>query len=104
MSFDFGSLMYRRPIGRDQLPKPSSDPSPECIGTRLDTNAVLELWWERSAIQETENRDLIHWHHTNTKSDNELRRACELVAASELSLTRGRYVESIIRPHLTRGT
>lgn len=73
---------------------------PECIGTRLDADAVLDLWQERSAIQETDNTDLIHWHHDNERSEAELRRACELCAAADMSLQHGRYVESIIRPNL----
>ncbi len=102
MSFDFGSLTYRKPEPANSIETPACEPSPECIGSRLDADAVLELWQERSVIQETDNGELVRWHHDNERSEAELRRACELVAAADLSIQFGRYVEVVIRPHLTR--
>lgn len=101
MSFDFGSLTYRKPEPANSIETPACEPFPEYIGTRLDADAVLELWQERSAIQRTDNIELIRWHEDNERSEAELRRACELVAAADLSLSHGRYVEVVIRPHLT---
>ncbi len=87
--------------GPSSIEAPAWEPFPECIGTRLDADAVLELWQERAAIQETDNAELNHWHHDNQRSETERRRAGELCAAADMSLQFGRYVEAVICPHLT---
>ena len=91
MSFDFASLTFRPaavvPVVND-------------AELQLSSEAVVELWQERSAVQETDNIDLIRWYRGNGKSDIELRRACEVCAAADMSLQHGHYVESIIRPHI----
>lgn len=95
MNFSFASLTYR----------PSAVASPTVVSdhaaSELSPEAVVGLWQERSAIQETENTDLIRWHHDNGRPAVELRRACELCAAADLEMTYGVHVGPIIRPLLT---
>ena len=96
MEFDFASLTYR--------PMPAVAPTVVSMTAVVDLEpeAIVELWGERSAIQETDNIDLIRWHQDNGRSETELRRACELCAAADLALTYGDYVAPIIRPLLTK--
>jgi hypothetical protein len=93
MGFDFESLKYK--------PPPKAKPPQEVIGTRLPNDVVIELFQERSAIQETENRELIDYHRSNESPPELLRRHCELCAAAGLSMQFGTYVEEIIRPLIT---
>lgn len=86
MSFDFASLTF----------KPGQKP----VLAVVPAETVIELWQERSAIQRTDNIELIRWHEDNERSEAELRRACELCAAADMSVQYGRYVEPIIRPHI----
>lgn len=96
MQFDFASLTYR--------PAAAVAPTAESVPSvsELEPEAIIELWQERSAIQETDNGDLIRWHKDYGRSATELRRACELCAAADLALLHGDYVLPIIRPHLTK--
>lgn len=99
MGFDFSKLSYR------PGPTPAVTTTPEVVQQateRLPADKVVELWEERSAIQETDNIELIQWHTDNGSDPEELRRACELNAAADLSLVHGSYVEEIIRPHLSK--
>ncbi len=76
--------------------------SREIIGSRLDDETILELWNERSAIFETENREFADWLDERGERNPQLvRRHAELCAAADLSLTYGWYVEPVIRPQLT---
>ena len=92
MSFDFASLTFR---------PAAAVPVVNDAELQLSSEAVVELWQERSAIQWTDNIDLIRWYRDNGKSDLELRRACKVCAAADLSLTLGRYVEAFVQSHLT---
>lgn len=77
--------------------------SANVIGINLNDETILELWNERSAILESENRDYADWLDDRGEYDRLLvRRHAELCAAAELSLTYGDYVESVIRPQLTQ--
>lgn len=96
MEFDFASLTYRPAAA--VVPTANSVPAV----SELEPEAIIELWQERSAIQETDNVDLIRWHRDNRRSTTELRRACELSAAADLALLHGDDVLPIIRPHLTK--
>ncbi len=93
MTFDFASLIAsrHRPIEVEQVELPA-----EVIGTRLSDDAVIELWEERSAIQESDNLELVGWCISQGFPPKKTRRYCELCAAADLSLTYGTYVESII--------
>ena len=90
MEFDFRKLKY----------KPTSetvvDPPAEPI--ELEPASVVELWQERSAIQETDNLELLEWWNAQESPPFSLRRYCDLIAAADLSLSLGDYVEPIIRP------
>ena len=92
MAFSFESLTYR--------PKPIAVLVEAVLPALLAPETVIGLWQERSAIQQTDNTELIRWHHDNERSEAELRRACELCAAADMSVQYGRYVEPIIRPHI----
>lgn len=72
----------------------------ELANDQLPADEVLPLWQERSAVQATDNTDLVRWHQDNDPEG--LRRACELNAAADLSLSLGSYVEPIIQPHLSK--
>ena len=64
----------------------------------LPDEKIVELWEERSAIQETDNRELIEWWYSLEHPSMSLRRHCDLIAAADLSLCLGTYIEPIIRP------
>lgn len=92
--FSFESLTYR--------PKPIAVLVETVLPALLTPETVIGLWQERSAIQHTDNIELIRWHD-NERSEAELRRACELCAAADMSLTYGTYIEPIVRPMIARG-
>lgn len=103
MRFEFTKLKFHRPKVPVVVPspEPTAEPLPEVIGERLDDDAVIELWEERAAIQESDNVDLIGWHRSVDRSPELLRRNCELLAAADMSMQLGTYVELVIRPLLT---
>ena len=79
----------------------AAEATPEVIeqpAEQLPDDKILELWEERSAIQETDNIELLEWWHSQTVPPMSLRRYCDLIAAADLSLSLGPYVEPIIRP------
>jgi hypothetical protein len=81
--------------------QPAAEATPEVIEQpveRLPDEKIVELWEERSAIQETDNRELIEWWYSLEHPSMSLRRHCDLIAAADLSMCLGTYIEPIIRP------
>ena len=103
MSFDFAKLRFTKAAVPVVVvtPEPTAESLPEVIGNRLDDDAVIEFWEERAAIQKTDNIDLIRWHQSMGSPPELLRRHCELLAAADMSMQLGTYVEVVIRPLLT---
>ena len=95
MSFDFASLVYRP--GHKPVVQVLSEIVQQPV-ERLPDEKIVELWEERSAIQETDNRELIEWWYSLEHPSMSLRRHCDLIAAADLSLCLGTYIEPIIRP------
>ena len=94
-----GRLQYDSPVGLtdDLLAKLKANRDGLLAAIRMTDEAIVEIWEERSAVQQTDNMDLIRWHY-DTKPTVCLRRICELNAAADLALLLGDYVLTIIRP------
>lgn len=97
MQLDFASLRYLPPTVAAAVLNEANGPS-EVIGERLGADAVIELWEERSAIQETDNLELVKWWQSLDRAPMSLRRYCDLCAVADLSIAYGTYVEPIVRP------
>lgn len=96
VSFDFSTLTYRKPASGSVVHVPNKPAAkPE-----LPPDVVLELWEERSAIQQTDNLDLLLWHRSRKSPAWLARRHCELNAAADLALQYGDYVLAVIEPHI----
>jgi hypothetical protein len=68
---------------------------------QLPADAILELWQERACIIDEGNVELVQWCESQGFTPQKTWRYCELLAAGDLSMTYGTYVERVILPRLT---
>lgn len=98
MSFDFSTLLAPKHV--EVIIQPMLPALPDCIGRRMSESEILELWEERSAIIYEGNVELVSWCQSQEFTAEKTWRYVELVAAAELSIRFGTYVEAVIQPRI----
>jgi hypothetical protein len=86
------------PISPPELVAVIREPPPEVIGRLMSESEIIELWEERASIIHEANNELVQWCQSQGFTPEKTWRHCELLAASDMSMNYGTYVEAVIRP------
>jgi hypothetical protein len=104
MSFDFSALLAPKktksaePVAVGPMPEPPN----EVIGRLMSESEIIELWQERACVIHEGNVELVQWCESQGFTIEKTWRYCELLAAGDLSMSYGTYVEAVINQRITK--